>query len=439
MGFKFSLFRHQKRLVESPKKSVCMMGGVGSGKSFACELRQMKHLLTRKTEGIAVRKTRIEVEGVLLSDLKKTWSPWIKNIQLGKGIVELTSGSLLYLMHGWDDERGVDHIQGKNISTFRMSQAEHMPFQTVGALRERNRNANGLGEYQEIYEGNPSGKDWLYNEFIRGRTPYEMSHEMNGKKYVWTEYETDSQLMIQVPTQEFPWLPGDYISQVSKNKSKRYIDRYILGKFDAFSGIVYDCWSPENVIERIELKKAHDKGRYVRGISVDWGFRNPCACLWWLYDRVDDTYIVYRSYYGTGLRANEVGKKLGELNAGDELDIALGDPSMWNTDAVTGTSVSDELFQSAGLYERAQRADNDVERGIEQTYWYIANRRLLVMEGRCEDLEREIEVYKYGDDDESRPTRTNPKESPLKKADHACDAMRYMVASQHLYKEGWQL
>ena len=143
-----------------------MFGGVGSGKTLAGLALIFEHCLRRKTQGMVLRRTAREVQKVVVADILEKWSEFVVSAE--QDSLTLVNGSVIHLLHGWDDEKGVKHLDGYNISCCMLSQAEGMPKETHLKMQARLRNMAGDGETLEVLEGNPDGRGWVWELFCKG-------------------------------------------------------------------------------------------------------------------------------------------------------------------------------------------------------------------------------------------------------------------------------
>ena len=68
------------------------------------------------------------------------------------------------------------------------------------------------------------------------------------------------------------------------------------GKWESAEGLVFDTFKPEvHIVDNIEMDP-----QWARYLSIDWGFRNPCSCIWWA-STPDDRIYAYKEIYKTGL------------------------------------------------------------------------------------------------------------------------------------------
>lgn len=148
--------------------------------------------------------------------------------------------------------------------------------------------------------------------------------------------------------------------------------------------------------------------------SIDFGYRNPFACLWGCLDE-DGRLCILREYYRSGAA---MPLHVDAIRAVDDKFRALGcrigpafvDPS---------GAEQREMLRREGVH--AVPAENHVEGGIE-----VVRERLVLRGGGaglliapdCENLLREIDDYKWQEG--RRPARGE---------DHALDALRYLCVS----------
>lgn len=181
--------------------------------------------------------------------------------------------------------------------------------------------------------------------------------------------------------------------------------------------------------------------------GMDHGFTNPTCWLWGAVDK-EGRLVIYHEYYASGLLVNQHAKTVLETNK--KLNripsYYVGDPSIRNTDPITGTSVHLEYVQHGVpivLGNNDQKAGiQAVSRllkgiGINQedgtTKWYPK----LFITRDCVNLISELKTLQWEvwRDKKSQHDR-NRKEEQKKKNDHAADTLRYMVASRPEFDSG---
>lgn len=166
--------------------------------------------------------------------------------------------------------------------------------------------------------------------------------------------------------------------------------------------------------------------------SIDWGFgiENAFVCLWG-YKIGSGIWFIYDEYYSTDQSKTIL----------DHLE-SIGERHEWPRDSFHGTTWADpsdpgsiRLAQAAGFPVTPAR--NAVHEGIDYVRYLlktipgIGKPRLIIHGKNCPNLVRQMKTYRY---QRGPTTGNNPRDGkpePLKKDDHAVDALRYMVFSEH--------
>jgi PBSX family phage terminase large subunit len=219
------------------------------------------------------------------------------------------------------------------------------------------------------------------------------------------------------------YLPHDFIATNSKGKPEWWVRKYMYGSFEATDGAVYPEFGSTVIPDIPEFDKV-SKG-WTKMFSLDHGLRNPTVLLGAALNPNDGCLYIYHEYY----KANTLVPKHAEamkpvINAVPSglIWFMVADPSIRNkTDPINGKSVLG-LYQEYNLY--FSPGNNDIETGLLRVNSYIERGKLKVFES-CFNLIREMSGYRFPevsmDDDK------NLDEKPLKKDDHAPDALRYML------------
>lgn len=163
---------------------------------------------------------------------------------------------------------------------------------------------------------------------------------------------------------------------------------------------------------------------------LDHGYTNPTAFLLGAYDE-EGRVIIYDEYYHTKRlvheNAGKILERIRDLKLEDKIDYIVADPSIRNTDPISGTSILSE-YADHGLF--LSLGNNDVDAGILRVSSRFKNKQLFIT-SRCEKLKWELGRYRWDKFASSKiAARRNLKETPLKKDDHACDALRYGLVSR---------
>lgn len=186
-----------------------------------------------------------------------------------------------------------------------------------------------------------------------------------------------------------------------------------FGEFRSRAGLVYgwldgdgDRFGPGHMCDDFDIPADWPRFR-----GADFGLVNPTCVLWGALGD-DDTLYIYREQYEAGPTYQEHGERVKVSSAGESISGSWGDPS--------ASEVMSTTWAAMDVY--FDLANREVKAGIDQLRNRMRVRgdgrpRLKVMR-RCPMTIREMKGYRWD------PMRVN--EVPVKKDDHACDALRYL-------------
>jgi hypothetical protein len=190
------------------------------------------------------------------------------------------------------------------------------------------------------------------------------------------------------------------------------------------SGLVYKDYWNEDIHVVADFDIPFDWKRFR---ALDFGVANPFVCLY-IAQSPDDVFFVYDEIYQSGKTAGEwaeiIRKK--ELESREEFEFTTADPS------------GKDQIRTFCLHDVPTVAcfSNDIEFGLEQVKRLLKvhperkTPSLFVM-SKCVNLRREFNAYHYP---ENKTGDRNRDEKPVKKEDHALDALRYLAVdiSRHM-------
>ncbi len=169
-------------------------------------------------------------------------------------------------------------------------------------------------------------------------------------------------------------------------------------------------------------------------MSLDHGFNNPTAVLWHAI-LPEGRIITFYEHYLSGEIVRFHAQRIHEINRKFNLKptIRIADPSIKNTDPLTGTSIQQEYLKYGIPWTLA---NNDVRAGIERVNSYLDIRRagsqpLWKCTKDCPNLIKEMGRYKWKTYTSKKlNAQYNKWDTPHKLNDHACDSLRYFLMSQ---------
>lgn len=251
---------------------------------------------------------------------------------------------------------------------------------------------------------------------------------------VYIAARTDPNLhVVEVDTTQNPNINQMEIEILLSGMSADDKKARIEGRFVQVGGLIYKHFSDKNVIAPMipPVEWLHFAG-------MDHGFNNPTAWLWAAVDS-DGRMVVYDEHYKSG----EIVKYHAEQVLIKDMEhkiipaYRVGDPSIRNTDPITGTSVLIEYVDNG---VPIVLGNNDVKAGIDRVAKLVGNGiepTQLYITANCVNLIKEMSRYRWSTwATKKHNFDKNRKEEPHKKNDHAVDALRYMIASRPLLEDG---
>ena len=172
--------------------------------------------------------------------------------------------------------------------------------------------------------------------------------------------------------------------------------------------------------------------------SMDHGFNNPTSWGWYAVNK-DGMIVKYDEHYESGLIVKEHAEivHMKEKYHGIIPEYRVGDPSIKNTDPITGTSVHLE-YAECGV--EIVLGNNDVDAGIQVVARRIGTNEIppsLYITRNCPMTLWEMARYHWATWANRRDeNQKNKKERPHKKDDHAMDELRYACASRPSIEDG---
>lgn len=165
---------------------------------------------------------------------------------------------------------------------------------------------------------------------------------------------------------------------------------------------------------------------------MDHGYNNPTAILFGCYDH-DGRVIIYDEIYVNKTLIKDIAELwlTKRLELGIETEYSVGDPNIVSKDPIKGMSIQ-AAYAEHGIF--IGLGNNDVQPGIARTQAMFREQNLFVSE-RCRNLLSELLKYRWDRHITKIRDRRNKKEEPLKKDDHAMDALRYGMMSNPRYYE----
>lgn len=239
--------------------------------------------------------------------------------------------------------------------------------------------------------------------------------------------------VIEVDMTENPYLSQAEVQHFISGLSEDERNARVHGKFVQLGGLIYKHFDATPGGLHV-LKEYHDPPKdYVWILSLDHGFNNPTAALWHSVDP-DGRVLTFKEHYQQGWTVDKHAARIHEINKelGRGPDIYIADPSIRNTDPITGTSIHQEYVKYGIPFTLA---NNDVAAGLIRTAKYMEPRgdgkAMWHVTQNCHNLIRELQRYRWATYSSKKiAAQNNAFDKPNKKDDHAADSLRYAIMSR---------
>lgn len=235
--------------------------------------------------------------------------------------------------------------------------------------------------------------------------------------------------VVEVDMTENPYLHSGEVDEFISGLSDDDREARVHGKFIQLGGLVFKNFNPGlHVVDPFIPPK--DWEWYA---SLDHGFNNPTAWLWHAVSP-DDRVVTFAEHYQSGEVVNYHARAVHQKNEslGRPPDVYIGDPSIRNTDPITGTSIQLE-YSNAGV--PILLGNNDVRAGINRMARYLETRSddkpSWVVTRNCVNFVDELQRYRWKTYANKKLARENNlRDEPHKKNDHAVDSARYFIMAR---------
>lgn len=397
---KFDFNENQKSFLKCEDQVIAFFGGIGNGKTFAGIAKALMRVINPDNPpqlGMIARQTYPELRDStqrtffelchLMGMLPEVHYEYRKQ----ENRVKFLNGHEI-IFRSLDDPAKLLSI---NLGWFYIDQAEEVSEEVFLTLLGRLR---AVENPQCWITGNPLGHNWIWHRFIHDPVP--------------------GNIIFNAKTEEnIHNLPEGYVDSLKNNYNEIWINRYLYGSWDAFEGQIYPDFEPS-----IHVKNHFTVApEWRRFIGIDHGRTNPTAVLWGAVDQ-DDVLYIYREHYEAGQDVDYHARAIqAHLNEG-RYETYVIDPS-------TGAGKKDDPETIGNRYRQLKipviNANNDVQGGIDKVTEYFKHGKIFIHKS-CENLIRELINYQWEQPSASRIELNQP-ERPLKKDDHSCDALKYLV------------
>lgn len=388
-------------------------GGAGAGKSVVCAQKVIALCMSvPKLSIVVMRKVqvtaRLSIFAMITKQIQSEGIEQACKITTSPMRVMFSNGSAINFL-GLDNN---DKIKSINpVHGFWLEEADQFTETDIDQIGARLRDAvpkttNGKGTLRTDSNGNYL---WfgapIKNFMMFSFNPISIHNHLYNRFFINVTAQTRAELFIRKTTYlDNPKLSPEYVAQLSgyKGVNETYYNVYCLGEFGTPSGLVYKT---PTIIEAKDWPKDYD----FRYFGLDFGFNNPSALV--------EVIVKDRIYY-----VREI-FHLQHLTNDEILERILAVPGFMNETVYCDSANPGGIYY---LYQNgvdAMSSNKSVRAGI--THVQMTMPRLRVHESSIKLL-REFHTYSW------RKKGEDVLDEPVKINDHALDAMRYAIYTNHV-------
>lgn len=407
--FKFQPFSQKQRKVlnwwcdTSPVKDydgIIADGAIRSGKTLSMSLSFVLWSMS------SFNGQNFAMCGKTIGSFRRNVLFWLKLMLKSRGyavtdhradnlvIVSRGDAENYYYIFGGKDERSQDLIQGITLAGVFFDEVALMPESFVNQATGR----CSVDGSKFWFNCNPDGPfHWFKVNWI---------DKKKEKRLLYLHFTMDDNLSLseKVKTRYHSMYTGVFFK------------RYIQGLWCVAEGLIYDMFDADLHVRDIQSFRhlLIDRNRYV---SIDYGTQNATAMLLWN-KGIDGVWYCIREYYYSG---RDKGRQKTDAEYADDLEQWLEGTKIKGV--IVDPSAASFIAELRKRGYKVVKAHNDVLDGIRLTGTKF-NQRKIVIASSCVNLLKELASYIWDE-----KAAEHGEDKPVKTFDHACDALRYFVAT----------
>jgi len=256
----------------------------------------------------------------------------------------------------------------------------------------------------------------------------------------WEIYRANTEVALEYGHVQQSWF-DEFFGMMAPEE----IDVRKIGAWASFAGQIYQAFNP--VVHTV-TSMDFPSGVHFRRV-IDWGAgpENPFCCLW-AYRNGLGQWFIYDEYWSTSQQHDTLHHLEIIQNRHpwpDQMNLTADErhriEPYFGTTWADPSSI-DNIRLAMRLNFPIQPAANSVYEGIDCVRRHLkimkalGEPRLIIDRKKCPNLFREMATYRW---EAGNDTGRNPRDAkpvPLKKDDHAVDALRYLLFSEEQYTGG---
>src|SRR6056300_195365 len=405
----------QTDFLAADEKDVLYGGAAGGGKSYAMLVDPLRYCHKKAHRALILRRSMPELRELIdkSRELYPQAFPGAKFREVEK-VWNFPSGAKIEF--GFlEKDADVYRYQGQAYSWIGFDEITHLPTEFGwNYLASRLRTTDKSLKTYLRCTANPGGVGaaWVKKRYVE---PSEENKSFRGSDGLTRKF-------IPARLQDNPFLAedGEYermLQSLPAIQRKQLLE----GNWDISEGAAFAEFDTSvHVIPPFDLPSWWERLK-----GIDYGYASESCCLWGVIDPEDKTLIIYRELYRKGLTGEALGDTLTQMEESEIKSITgVLDTAAWSRTGYTGPTIGELLIQKG---HKLRRADKNRQAGKVQIHEYLrpnqqTSRPRLQIFNTCTNLIKELQGLPL--------SKSNPEDVDTHSADHAYDALRYMIMSR---------
>lgn len=452
----------QHQFANSRHKIQLFGGAFANGKTTAVVIKALK--LARDypgSNGLIARETYPKLRDTIMRVVFE-WMPsnWIEHWSKTESTLTLKNGSTInfryIVQQGKNAESSTSNLLSATYDWIIVDQIEdpgitHKDFlDLVGRLRG---NTEYVGDDPTMPKSGPRWlittcnptRNWVYKKIVQPVHQYRRGVRMDDL-LVDKNGEPIIDLIEGSTYTNARNLAADYIEGMEATYQGQMRERFLLGRWGAFEGLVYPDHSDEIHAQptarinayRSKLRQLGIKLRWVEGF--DFGLAAPSCYLCGFVDHLSNV-VICGGFYKAGLSVDVMSREIIKLRRQFEItdSVIYADPSLMRRGPgggkVVGRTVA-EMFSEYGI--TLVRGNSNIMNGVKKVQSYLATQKahrnpftdqlgapLFYYDAALEFLMNEFNNYMW-----QRNTSGEFIDTPTDRNDHAMDTIKYLLSKR---------
>ena len=405
----------QTDFLASSEKDVLYGGAAGGGKSFAMLIDPLRYCHIKAHRALIIRRSMPELRELIdkSRELYPNAFPGAKFKEVEK-LWQFPSGAKIEF--GFLERDAVVYrYQGQAYSWIGFDEITHLPTEFGwNYLASRLRTTDPELPTFLRCTANPGGvgAQWVKKRYV----------EPSGYNKSFIGSDGLSRKFIPALLQDNPYLAedGEYermLQSLPAIQRKQLLE----GNWDISEGAAFAEFDPNiHVIPPFDIPTYWERFK-----GIDYGYASESCCLWATIDPEDKTIIIYKELYKKGLTGDALADTITAMEESEVKSIGgVLDTAAWSRTGYTGPTIGEILVQKG---HKLRRADKNRIAGKIQIHESLrpnrdTGRPRLQISSTCVNLIKELQGIPL--------SKSNPEDVDTHAADHAYDALRYMLMSR---------